>query len=418
MNRFARTISMIALFLSLTLPLHAQVETTDVVSEWNAIMLATISSQNPFAQARFAAITQLAVFEAVNAITRDYKPYLSTIFAPPSASQEAAVIAATHRVLWTYFPANAAGIDAARASVLAKIPEGPPKANGIAVGEAAASAMIQLRANDGSETPLAYTPLNGPGYWQPTPPAFGPATLLHWGKLTPFGIASGDQFRSSPPPSLTSGKYRRDYNEVKEVGDINSTERRKDRADVARFYAATSASQAWNRAAAQMSAPKMGSFTDRARMLALLNMAISDALVSSIETKYFYQFWRPATAIRAGDTDGNPQTEPDAGFTPFITTPTFPSYPSAHASAGYAAVEVLEHLGGKGSQSITLSNPAIPDVVLHYDSLQAIAEDIDDARVYGGIHFRFDQDAGAWQGRHVGEFVYRHNLKAVRGKKK
>jgi hypothetical protein len=257
----------------------------------------------------------------------------------------------------------------------------------------------------------------GPGFWQPTPPAFGPAILLHWGKMTPFGVVGGDQFRSNPPPSLGTRRYARDYKEVKEVGGVGSTERPDDRAAVARYYAATSAAHAWNQAAVQVMASQRKSLAERVRTLALLNMAISDGLVSSMETKYFYHFWRPVTAIRGGDSDGNPRTEPDAGFTPFITTPVFPSYPSAHASASYAAREVLERVGGTGRQSITLSNPAIPDVVLSYTNLQQITEDIDDARVYGGIHFRFDQDAGAWQGSHVGEYVYQHNLRPMRGKK-
>jgi hypothetical protein len=410
-------IAVIALLWPLiTLPLSGQVNSTDVVSEWNVIMVATIGSQNPFAQGRFAAITQLAVFEAANAINRDYEPYLGTVFAPPNASQEAAVIAAAHRVLLTYFPGNATSLDAARSNSLAGIPDSASKSNGIWVGEAAAEAMIQLRANDGSGTPIPYTPLADPGFWQPTPPAFGPAILLHWGKMTPFAIVSSDQFRSNPPPSLGSGRYRRDYDEVKTVGDVGSADRPEDRAAVARFYAATSAVQAWNRAALQVTAPRPWSLAERARVLALLNMAINDALVSSMETKYFYQFWRPVTAIRAGATDGNDRTEPDGGFTPFITTPSFPSYPSAHASAGYAAREILERAGGIGRQSITLSNPAIPDVVLDYKNLQQITEDIDDARVYGGIHFRFDQEAGAWQGLRVGEYVFNHNLGPVRGR--
>jgi len=199
--------------------------------------------------------------------------------------------------------------------------------------------MIALRANDGSATPLPYTPLSDPGFWQPTPPAFAPAILLHWAKLTPFGLASGDQFRSDPPPALTSGRYRRDYDEVKEVGDVNSTKRPQDRDDVARFFAVTSAMHAWNQAAVQVSAAQGTSLSHNARAFAILNMAINDGLIASIETKYFYHFWRPVTAIRAGDTDGNPRTEPDPAFTPFITTPAFPSYPSAHASASYAARE-------------------------------------------------------------------------------
>src|SRR5262245_2349775 len=153
-----------------------------------------------------------------------------------------------------------------------------------------------------------------------------------------------------------------------------------------------------------------------ARFEAIGLAAVTNSLIAVWDAKYTYMFWRPVTAIRAGDTDGNSQTEPDAAFTPFITTPAFPSYPSAHASASYAAREILERAGGSGRQSITLSNPAIPDVILHYSSLQQITEDIDDARVYGGIHFRFDQDAGAWQGIHVGQYVYTHNLRPVRGR--
>jgi hypothetical protein len=404
---FTRVLSVIVFLACLSSPLQGQ----DVVSQWNEVMLATISSQNPFAQARFAAITQVAVFEAVNAITRKYEPYVGTIFAPDDASQEAAVISAAYRVLWTYFPSNAINLDSLRASSLALIPDGPAKVNGIAAGEAAAAAMIQRRANDGSGTPLPYTPLTGPGFWQPTPPAFGQAALLHWAKVIPFGIVSADQFRSNPPPTLTSGKYWRDYDEVKAVGGVNSTARPQDRADVARFYAAASAAQVWNRAANQIAATRQKSLTDKARILALLNMAINDGLISSIETKYFYQFWRPVTAIRAGDTDGNSQTEADGDFAPFVTTPSFPSYPSAHASASYAAREILERSGANGPQFVTLAYPAVAGVILQYSSLQRITEDIDDARVYGGIHFRFDQDAGAWQGCHIGEYVYQHNLR-------
>jgi hypothetical protein len=140
-------------------------------------------------------------------------------------------------------------------------------------------------------------------------------------------------------------------------------------------------------------------------------MSISDGLVSSMETKYFYVFWRPVTAIRSGDTDGNPRTEPDGTFTPFITTPPFPSYPSAHASASYAGREIVEQIFGCRKHPITLSHPGIPDVVLHYTSPEDITDDIDDARVYGGIHYRFDQEAGALQGRLVGSYVFKHNLR-------
>jgi hypothetical protein len=192
----------------------------DVVLDWNAIMQATVSSQPPFPQARFAAITQLAVFEAVNAITGDYKPYLGTVPGPASAAAEAAGIAAAHTALRNYFPGSAASLDAARASSLAMIPDGSAKSAGIAVGEAAAAAMIAARANDGAAPPEFYLPSSqDPGEWRLTPtcPAGGGA-FLNWRNVTPFGIRSAGQFRLDAPPALTSARYTRDYREVKDVG--------------------------------------------------------------------------------------------------------------------------------------------------------------------------------------------------------
>jgi hypothetical protein len=389
----------------------AATATADVVLEWNAIMVTTVSGQNPFAQARFAAITQLAVFEAVNACTGDYKSYLGTV-ARPGASPKAAAVSAAHGVLRNYFPGSAASLDAARATSLAAIPDGSAKKSGIAVGAAAAAAMIALRANDGATPPETFMPATtDPGVWQPTPPVFGPGILLHWRNLTPFGIESSDQFRSNPPPALTSNWYRKGYDEVMKVGAVGSTERPQDRTDVARFFSIATAPYVWNSAARQVSATQRMSLSENARAFALLNMAISDALVSSMETKYFYVFWRPVTAIRAGDIDGNRRTDPDANWTPLITTPAFPSYPSAHASASYAGRRIAEKIFGAGRHRIILSHPGIPDVTLDYTALDEITDDIDDARVYGGIHFRFDQEAGARQGRRVAAYVYRHNLR-------
>lgn len=268
----------------------------DVVSEWNAIMVTTVSGQSPFAQARFAAITQLAVFEAVNAIKGDFKPYLGTINAPASASSEAAAIAAAHSVLKNYFPAEAASLDAARASSLASIADGPNKSAGIAAGDAAAGAMIAARANDGSGTAKFHMQSSSdPGEWQTTPscPAGG-GVFLHWSEVTPFGIKSASQFRLDPPPSLTSTNYTRDYNEVRASGGLHSAERPQDRTDVARVYA-----------------------------------AVTPVLV----------------------------------FNPIVRI----------AAQGKSLTET--------------------------------------ARVYGGIHFRFEQEAGAEQGRRVGEYVFKNNFR-------
>lgn len=388
----------------------------DVVLDWNAIAIntAVANKQNPFAQARYAAIVQLAVFEAVNSITGEYNPYLG-IKGATGASAKAAAIEAAYQVLNHYFPASAATLLTAYTNSLAQIPDGPAKVDGLAAGDAAAAAMIALRANDGSSPPLFKIPGPPvPGEWQATPscsPAGGIA--FQWQNVTPFGIPSASDFLLDPPPSLTSEQYARAYNEVKTVGSINSTERPPDRANVALYYAASSPTQVFNQAAVQVAQEQGRSLSENARALALINMAMSDSLVASFLNKYRYNFWRPETAIHAGDTDGNPRTDPDPNYVPFIVTPCFPSYPSNHGSAGNAAAAVLRRLYGEGGHSITLTNPVVPTIVLQYTSFKQITDDISDARVYGGIHFRTDQEAGADLGRAVGKAVYRNNLRPV-----
>jgi hypothetical protein len=383
------------------------------VLDWNEIMVATVAPQNPFAQGRFAAITGVAVFEAVNAITGEFEPYLGTIEAPRGASPEAAAIAAAHRVLVNYFPANAAALDAQRAASLAALLDGPAKDAGVAVGEAAAAAVIAARTGDGSAPPQFHVPGPPlPGEWQTTvgcPPAGG--ILAHWQNVTPFGVETSDQFRSPPPPALTSFEYALSYNEVRRVGSASSAARPQHRADVARFYAVVLAVGTWNPIARDLAGTHRGSLTADARAFALMNMAINDALVTVMETKYHYPFWRPETAIPRGDEDGNPLTRADPTFVPFIATPCFPSYGSAHASASYAARTVLERLYGHRPLSVTLTTPSLPDVALHYARLETVTDDIDDARVFGGIHFRFDQRAGAVQGQRVGRYIVAHNLR-------
>jgi hypothetical protein len=388
----------------------------DAVLDWNVIALATTGGQNPFAQARYLAITQLAVFEAVNAVTGRYEPYLGTVVAPAGASADAAAIAAAHAVLRHYFGTSGPALDAARASSLAALPDGPAKSGGIATGEAAAAAMITSRLNDGSAPPEFSVPSGvDPGAWQVTPgcpPAGG--AFLHWRNMTPFGIPGVGPFISDPPPALTSGRYTKDYIEVKTLGGLHSTERSDDRANVARFFAASTPGFVLNTAARQASIAQRRSLSHNARALALLNMAINDSLVASFATKYHYNFWRPETAIRAGEADGNRRTGPDTNFAPYILTPCFPGYPSNHASGSYGGAEVLARIYGPGHHSITLTNPLV-GLTMRYSTFRDITDDIDDARVYGGIHFRFDQEAGARLGRDVGTYIYRHNLRRAKG---
>ena len=319
-------------------------------------------------------------------------------------------------MLKNYFPGSATDLDLARASSLAAIPNGQAKDDGVAVGNAAAAAMVANRASDGASAAAQFymPPSANPGEWQTTPacpPAGG--ILLHWRDVTPFGIRSSDQFRSAPPPPLTSSKYTKDYNEVKDVGALTSTARPQDRTDVARYFATAVPVQIWSQAMIQASTAQGKSLPENARAFALLMMAISDAFISTFDTKYHYVFWRPITAIQAGDTDGNSKTEPDRAWTPCIA-PCFPSYPSAHATGSNAGRAIAEKIFGKEAHNVTLSHPSIPDVTLHYTKFSQISNDVDDARVYGGIHFRFDQEAGARQGRQVGSYIYKNLLRCIK----
>jgi hypothetical protein len=353
-----------------------------VVVEWNLIAVQTIGSTPPFPSTRAMAAVQGAVFEAVNSITGKYEPYFPTTSrAPAGASAEAAAVAAAQGVLTWLFPAQSASLLALREASLAAIADGQSKIDGVAAGEAAAASMIAARTDDGSAPPLFWTPPSfAPYEWQKTPscPAQG-GLFYHWKNVKPYGIQSSSQFRAPPPPTLDSDRYAIDYDEVQTVGSATSPYRPPDRANVALIYAATPPHRAWNDVARQIIATRQDGITKTARTLALMNMTLSDGHITVFETKYFYRTWRPETAIPRGDEDGNPLTI--AGpFVPFVVTPCF----------------------------------AVPGVVLHYDDLNEIVRDVADARVYGGIHFRFDQVAGAAMGRNVANYNDSHILRKIR----
>ena len=399
--------------------LAATASRADSVIDWNVIAIntAVTAKANPFAQGRYAAIAQLAVFEAVNSITGEYQPYLGTLTQRPGASRDAAAVEASYDVLSHYFgltnPAIQAALNSARANSLSVISDGLAKTGGIQAGDDAAQAIIDLRANDGSATP-PLTTIPGPpapGVYQLTTGCKA-AIAYNWSSVTPFGIRRVSDYLLGPPPHLTSKAYTKAYDEVMEVGEIDSA-RPLDRTNVALFFAATSPTQAMNQAAREVAQEMGGSLSQNARALALINMAINDSLVASFFNKYLYNFWRPETAIHASAGDGNPKTYPDPDWAPLITTPCFPSYPSNHGSAVNAAGEVLRHLYGEAGHSMTLTTPSLFNIVLRYYSFKEIANDVSDARVYGGIHFRTDQEAGADLGRAVGTAVLKNNLRPV-----
>jgi hypothetical protein len=399
-------VAVLALMPALASPARA-----DTVTDWNTIMqsVVAVAPTNANYQARWGAIVQVAVFDAVNSIVGDYEPYVGVAGAPAWASPDAAAIAAAHRTLVTLRPLQEQTLNGLRAQALSAIPDGPAKEAGILVGEQAAATILMLRANDGWNATVPYTPGTNPGNWQPAPPANAPAFLPGWGLVTPFCLEAPWQFRAPAPPALHTGKYANDVEEVKLLGRVDSPYRPQDRTDVARFYAANSPTQAWNPAARQVSAAQGRSLSENARIFALLNMAMCDGSIASYDTKYYYNLWRPLTAIRNGDLDGNRFTEADPAWLPLIPTPAFPSYASGHATLSGAARAVLEETLGKGGHDVTLVSATL-GVELNYTTWKQITDDIDDARIYGGIHFRFDQEVGARQGKHVGHHILENYL--------
>lgn len=388
-----------------------------VVLQWNEIAVQAVGSTPPFPSTRAMAAVQVAVFESVNAITQRYQPYLRPIAASARASKEAAAVTAAHDTLVWLFPEQQDLLDMKRDASLAAIADGSVKDQGIAVGRTAAAAIIAARTNDGSQAPMFFTPTSTAPYeWQPTPscsnpPANGRGAFLHWQLVKPFGVKSASQFRAKAPPALATGHYARDLNELKAVGDRESTLRPADRSAVATFFAAQPPHRGWNSVARQLAA-EHGSdeITRTARTLAIMNMSLSDAHVTVFESKYHYRTWRPETAIPRADEDHNPRTTPNPSYQPFVVTPCFPGYPSAHGIGSGAARAVLERAYGRKGHDIKLTDAGAPGIELHYSDLRTISDDVDDARVYGGIHFRFDQDAGQRMGLEIGRYNDEHRL--------
>jgi membrane-associated phospholipid phosphatase len=390
----------------------------DVVTDWNAV--ATTAAAAPFVggvpQGRIFAMTHAAIHDALNAIDRRYQPHALDVQADPNASPEAAVAAAAHDVLVHEVPAvQQPMLDKAYADSLSGIPDGAAKDAGIVIGKAAAAAIIALRGSDGSQAPMPYTPGSGPGVWIPTPPDFLPAGVPGWGKVTPFGLRSGDQFRLEPPEyfDLTSEAYTADYEEVKTIGEANSPIRAEDQSQTAQFWYEGS-QQGWNRLTRMFLAQHDLNLDlwETARLFALLNFAVADAYIAHFDTKYFYNFWRPVTAIRAADTDGNDDTVTDPEWTSYLVTPSIPDYPSGHSTAGAAAAVVLTRFFQHDELPFsTTSGGLYPGITRAFETFWDAAVENANSRVYAGIHFRTAVTDGLRLGERVGRFVFSHALK-------
>jgi hypothetical protein len=385
---------------------------TQAVVDWNRTALATAAVSNGLHEGHNLALVQAAVFEAVNSIRRRYRPYRVRIRAAGHESVVAAVAAAAHAVLLARYPEQRTGLDQALARALAQVPDGPAETGGVAVGEAAAAALLALRAGEHPDGPVTPAPGDGPGVWVPTPPSFSPALEPGWGRVTPYLLGSGSQFRPPPPPKLTSARYTRDFQEVKAVGEATSTTRTPHQTETARFWNATGA-KLWNQAVQQLVVAHDHEPTRAARAFALLNLAGADAIIATWDAKFTYHQWRPVTAIRAADSDGNPATAPDPDWTPLLVTPPYPDYVSAASTVAGTAETVLAAVFGPRPGSFTLASPGLPGVVRTYRSFSAAAREDIDARVWSGIHWRTSDRTGRALGQRIGRSALRHALQPV-----
>jgi len=386
----------------------------DVVTDWNVIMLQAVAAAglNPQRQQRVAAMVHAAVHDALNSVTPTYEAYALQVPLSGGASIEAAAVQAAYGVLIRLLPSQAALLNAGRSSSLAAIPDGPAKDAGVAVGDAVADQIVLLRSDDGSGVTGTYTFGSGPGEYQRTPPTFGDPAVPNWPFVTPFVLKSGSQFRTEGPPSLTSDEWADDFNETKRLGRIDSSDRTQEQTTIALCDAEPSLPM-WNRVARSVSAQKSIGLVENARLFALLNLAMVDATIACWDSKYFYRFWRPVTAIRAADTDGNAATDADPAWTPLRPTPLHPEYPSAHATVSNAAAKLLTSFFGDHVPFSTATSTCPAGVVRSYDSFQAMAEEVGESRIYIGFHFRTAVRHGANLGRQVGHWTFHRFLQPL-----
>jgi len=383
----------------------------DVVTDANA-RAADVASRFPSTPiaVRMMAIVQVSVFEAVNAVTGRYPPQRAKLNPAPGASVEGAVASATRTALSKLMPAQQAVIDADYQALLGSVPDGPAKTAGIALGEQAATAIVALCADDGAVSPDVYRPHAAAGVYVPT---VGPA-VPHWGQRRPWVLPRGDHFRPGPPPALTSETWARDYNEIKAVGSRSSTQRTPEQTAMAKFWEATAPAVYWPVARSVASTPGRD-VTDNARLLALAAMAMDDGLIAVFDAKYAYNLWRPVTAIRNGDLDGNRATDRDPGWTPFIETPMHPEYPCAHCIVSGALRAVLEtEIGSGPTPTLSSASSTAGGAVRTWTSVGDFTKEVAQARIYDGVHYRFSTEVGSAMGKKIGELAAKSVPKATR----
>ena len=402
-------------------------DTPDQVLQWNKelqkVLVAPGAQPASIHPTRTLAITQISVYDAVNGILGGGEPLVVYRHAPRHASAEAAAAAAARTTLDALLPSQQATVDGFFESSLAQLGSSGRVDRGIRFGTLVAEAVLAARANDGATaTPPVFTPAAGPdvllggegedvspdmlGWYQLTPPAFAPAGFTETAHVTPFVLLSASQFRPAPPPAPTSAEYAADFNEVKSLGELNSTTRTADQTAIGKFWGAAPIWIVWNQIADQAAVGLGNSLEQNARLFAQLDTTLADSAIALYDAKYAYHRWRPITAITATDLE-NPNTVADPNWVPLANTANDPSYPGAHATFSQAAATVLRDFFATNVFSFSLTDPSI-GITRSFTSFSAAAHEASESQIFAGQHFRYDQQAGQTLGRRVADFVVHH----------
>ena len=400
---------------------------TTSVAKWNQLAIDAVAKFNandsaggvpPMIESRMYAMAFSAAHDALNAIDARYQPYL-TKASMSNAAPDAAVAAAIRDVMVGQLPPLQGDLDAAYSAALAGIADGEKKTNGIALGKQMAAAITASRQSDGSasaQTP--YVPGTAPGNYRFTPPFDGPpfnglAALPAWGSVKTFVATSGAQFRSPPPYRVTDAAYTKDFNEIKSLGAATGSARTPDQSEIGRFWLESSP-LGWNRIAATLAKSRSLNGWDQARLFALVHLAVADGYISSFDSKYFYNFWRPITAVGLADADGNPDTVGDPAWRTFDpVTPPIPDYPSAHATAGGAATAVLRGVFASDDIAFAQTSTTLPGVTRSLTKLSLAATENNLSRIYVGYHFRLAVDEGFKMGDQLGKLAVQSRLQPL-----
>jgi len=386
----------------------------NVITDWDekAVLavtpMAALNGTSPYTAIRLLGMVHIAMFDAVNSIERRYRPYLIQLPADATTSKDAAAAVAAATVLATIDDKTAGDMKRALAAYLAAIPDGSPKSDGIKLGESVAARLLEARAHDGSGAPDAYRPRTSPGVYVPT--AITLSSM--WPDMTPFAMTTGSQFRPVPPLSLDGAEWARDYNEIKDYGGQNSTKRTSQQTETARFW--INPLTGYQPFLRQLVAAKQMDVADSARFMALAVVGLNDAIIAVLDAKYHYNFWRPITAIRNGDIDGNSATDLDATWQPIGPTPMHPEYPCSHCiQCGVVSGVVKAVLGTEDFPEVALTNPALPGVVHHFANVTVMTEEVANARIWAGFHYRFSTRVGTQMGFQIGDYVVKNVMQSV-----